>query len=190
MTEDPHSKLLPRNAAALRRFQDPAAAPRQIPGNPVMTRLESGIGNCFPGLECDLRNLERRFFPFLEIEIDFTVSQGVMQVGSADLSGMEKFRRPRRHHERGCRQLSYHRPGSGRRRELGGEQPRRRFRTVQAAIAQPRRFDGTELWGHTASAGAVGRRPHAGRGHSGDADAAAQPRAGHDHTYRAAGALS
>ena len=35
-----------------------AAAPREVPGNPVMTRPESGIGNCFPGLECDLRNLE------------------------------------------------------------------------------------------------------------------------------------
>jgi hypothetical protein len=89
MTGNSNSKLLPRNAAALRRFQDPAAAPREIPGNPVMTRLESGIGNCFPGLECDLRNLERRFFPFLEIEIDFTVSQGVMQVAAVDLPGME-----------------------------------------------------------------------------------------------------
>jgi hypothetical protein len=75
--------------AALRRFQNPAASPRQIAGNPVMTRLESGIGNCFPGLECDLRNLERRFFPFMEIEIDFTVAQGIMQVGSVDLPGVE-----------------------------------------------------------------------------------------------------
>jgi Ferritin-like len=86
---DLRSKLLPRNAAALRRFQDPSAPPRQIPGNPVSTRLESGIGNCFPGLECDLRNLERRFFPFLEVEIDFTVSAGVMQVGAVDSAGVE-----------------------------------------------------------------------------------------------------
>jgi hypothetical protein len=27
------------------------------------------VGNCFPGLEFDLRNLERRFFPFLEVNI-------------------------------------------------------------------------------------------------------------------------
>jgi hypothetical protein len=87
MTGDVRSKLLPRNVAALRRFQDPAAAPREVTGNPVMTRLESGIGNCFPGLECDLRNLERRFFPFLEIEIDFSVAQGVMQVSAVDLPG-------------------------------------------------------------------------------------------------------
>ena len=89
MTGDVRSKLLPRNVAALRRFQDPAAAPREVTGNPVMTRLESEIGNCFPGLECDLRNLERRFFPFLEIEIDFSVAQGVMQVGAVDLPGVE-----------------------------------------------------------------------------------------------------
>ena len=42
MTDDTRSKLLPRNVAALRRFQDPAAAPREVTGNPVMTRLESG----------------------------------------------------------------------------------------------------------------------------------------------------
>jgi len=39
MTGDVRSKLLPRNVAALRRFQDPAAAPREVTGNPVMTRL-------------------------------------------------------------------------------------------------------------------------------------------------------
>ena len=89
MTDDTRSKLLPRNVAALRRFQDPAAAPREVTGNPVMTRLESGIGNCFPGLECDLRNLERRFFPSLEIEINFSVAQGIMQVAAVDLPGVE-----------------------------------------------------------------------------------------------------
>jgi ferritin-like protein len=89
MTDGFRSKLLPRNAAALRRFQDPTAPPREIPGNPVMTRPESGIGNCFPGLECDLRNLERRFFPFLEIEIDFSVTRGVMRVASVDSADVE-----------------------------------------------------------------------------------------------------
>jgi hypothetical protein len=62
-------KLLPRNVAALRQGQDPQAAVRVVAGNPMSTRLESGIGNCFPGLECDLRNLERRFFPCLEVDI-------------------------------------------------------------------------------------------------------------------------
>src|SRR3954454_291492 len=63
-------KLIPRNVAALRRGQNQNDGIRSVAGNPVSTRLESGVGNCFPGLECDLRNLERRFFPFLEVNID------------------------------------------------------------------------------------------------------------------------
>jgi ferritin-like protein len=62
-------KLVPRNVAALRKGQDQSRAARPVVGNPVSTRLESGVGNCFPGLEFDLRNLERRFFPFLEVDI-------------------------------------------------------------------------------------------------------------------------
>lgn len=62
-------KLIPRNVAALRRGQTAASATALVAGNPVSTRLESGVGNCFPGLECDLRNLERRFFPLLEVDI-------------------------------------------------------------------------------------------------------------------------
>jgi hypothetical protein len=69
MTAPDTVKLLPRNVAALRQGQNPLATPRVTAGNPVSTRLESGIGNCFPGLECDLRNLERRFFPCLEVDI-------------------------------------------------------------------------------------------------------------------------
>ncbi len=34
-------------------------------GNPVTSRLEDAVGNCFPGLEVDVRNLDRRFFPGL-----------------------------------------------------------------------------------------------------------------------------
>src|SRR5204862_7527712 len=82
-------KLLPRNISALRRGRDPTTATQTTIGNPVSTRLESGIGNFFPGLECDLRNLERRFFPFLEIEINFSAAQGIMQVGAVDLPGVE-----------------------------------------------------------------------------------------------------
>jgi len=62
-------KLVPRNAPALRMSLTANPQPRLNAGNPVSTRLESGIGNCFPGLECDLRNLERRFFPFLEMDM-------------------------------------------------------------------------------------------------------------------------
>ncbi|WP_069269112.1 ferritin-like domain-containing protein [Paraburkholderia nodosa] len=65
-------KLLPRNVAALRRSSSastPSVLASPVTGNPVSTLLESGVGNCFPGLECDLRNLERRFFPFLEVDL-------------------------------------------------------------------------------------------------------------------------
>ncbi|HYH26487.1 MAG TPA: ferritin-like domain-containing protein [Blastococcus sp.] len=57
----PADKLQPRNRTA-RLAQGRAA------GNPVVTELESGVGNCFPGLEIDLRNLDRRFFPFLTVD--------------------------------------------------------------------------------------------------------------------------
>ena len=72
-------KLLARNVAAVRRFSRPVAG--SVAGNPVSSRLESGVGNCFPGLECDLRNLERRFLPFLEIEFQlFQVNGAVVQL--------------------------------------------------------------------------------------------------------------
>src|SRR5947207_9753885 len=79
MSKMPKVKLIPRNIAALRR----GGTPRMVAGNPVSTRLESGVGNCFPGLECDLRNLERRFFPFLEVDI----ADNSIDVVSVDLRG-------------------------------------------------------------------------------------------------------
>ena len=42
-----------------------ARAERRTAGNPDNSRLESGVANCFPGLEFDHRNLDRRFFPGL-----------------------------------------------------------------------------------------------------------------------------
>jgi hypothetical protein len=36
-----------------------------VPGNPVITRPEDAVANCFPGLELDVRNFDRRFFPGL-----------------------------------------------------------------------------------------------------------------------------
>jgi len=53
-------KIFPRNLTA--------RAAVEVVGNPVNTRLESGVGNCFPGLEFDHRNLDRRFFPGLVFE--------------------------------------------------------------------------------------------------------------------------
>ena len=47
----------------------------------MTTELESGVGNCFPGLEVDLRNLDRRFFPYLTF--DFLGDQVVELAGSS-----------------------------------------------------------------------------------------------------------
>jgi hypothetical protein len=50
-----------------------ARAAHLVAGNPASTRLESGVGNCFPGLEFDHRNLDRRFCPGLIVDF---ISQG------------------------------------------------------------------------------------------------------------------
>jgi hypothetical protein len=90
MKKPEETKLIPRNAPAFRKSSLANPTPRLNAGNPISTRLESGIGNCFPGLECDLRNLERRFFPFLEVDIEDTilvVSVDTVGVAAARASG-------------------------------------------------------------------------------------------------------
>lgn len=54
-------KLFPRNLTA--------RADALVRGNPVTTRPESGVENCFPGLEFDQRNLDKVFFPGLLFEM-------------------------------------------------------------------------------------------------------------------------
>ena len=54
-------KVFPRNLTA--------RAERVVAGNPASTRLESGVANCFPGLEFDVRMLDTRFFPGLLFRI-------------------------------------------------------------------------------------------------------------------------
>jgi hypothetical protein len=54
------NKIFPRNLTARAAYR--------VAGNPESTRLESGVGNCFPGLEYDHRNLDRRFLPGLVVE--------------------------------------------------------------------------------------------------------------------------
>jgi hypothetical protein len=58
--QDFRERIFPRNLTARA-----AQAARVVTGNPVTTRLESAVGNCFPGLEFDVRVLDRRFFPGL-----------------------------------------------------------------------------------------------------------------------------
>ena len=42
--------------------------PQPVLGNPLSTLMESGVGNCYPGLEFDIRQLDVRFFPGLTFE--------------------------------------------------------------------------------------------------------------------------
>jgi hypothetical protein len=70
-----NDKIFPRNLTA--------RAAVKIAGNPVTTRLESGVGNCFPGLEFDHRNLDRRFFPGLIFNYG-TLPPTLMAVDGAD----------------------------------------------------------------------------------------------------------
>ncbi|MGH4017833.1 MAG: ferritin-like domain-containing protein [Pseudonocardiaceae bacterium] len=44
-----------------------AEAAYNVPGNPPSTRPESGVANCYPGLEYDQRTLDRRFLPGLVV---------------------------------------------------------------------------------------------------------------------------
>jgi hypothetical protein len=85
MIKSQPTKLIPRNAPALLKSRETNPKPRLLIGNPISTRLEAGIGNCFPGLECDLRNLERRFFPYLEADMP----DATIDVISVDIAGAE-----------------------------------------------------------------------------------------------------
>lgn len=67
-------KIFPLNLTAM------AALAENVKGNPVTTRLESGVANCFPGLEFDHRNLDRRFFPGLAFE--FVSSEQALRAGA------------------------------------------------------------------------------------------------------------
>lgn len=83
----PEGKIFPRNLTA-------RAAP-VVRGNPAGTRPESGVDNCYPGLEFDQRNLDKAFFPGLLVDfhrpagsqvIDVTGGVAVQQgLSSADL---------------------------------------------------------------------------------------------------------
>jgi hypothetical protein len=53
----PPHKIFPRNLTARAAYV--------VRGNPASSRPESGVDNCFPGLEFDQRNLDQRFFPGL-----------------------------------------------------------------------------------------------------------------------------
>ena len=58
MSDKPEQiRIKPRNLTARAAYK--------VTGNPDNTRLDGSVGNCFPGLEMDVRDLDRRFFPGL-----------------------------------------------------------------------------------------------------------------------------
>ena len=63
-----NSTATPLNASARAAAEGAPRYAEAILGNPVSTLMESGVGNCFPGLEFDLRQLDVRFFPGLVFE--------------------------------------------------------------------------------------------------------------------------
>lgn len=60
VTGPPAGKIFPRNLTA--------RADHVVRGNPAASRPESGVDNCYPGLEFDQRNLDKAFFPGLTFE--------------------------------------------------------------------------------------------------------------------------
>lgn len=65
MTDAPNYRIRPMNQSAKAARQGNPSYPEPILGNSAATLMESGVGNCFPGLEFDLRQLDVRFFPGL-----------------------------------------------------------------------------------------------------------------------------
>lgn len=105
----PDDKLLPRNRTA--RLAQVRAA-----GNPVVVELESGVGNCFPGLELDARNLDRRFFPFLSV--DFSGGQILLAEVALELADQELPAGPLLD---GLRRLATEAPGTWRMTNVRGD---------------------------------------------------------------------
>ena len=70
----PRGKIFPRNLTA--------RADHVVRGNPAGSRPESGVDNCFPGLEFDQRNLDKCFFPGLTF--DFHHRRGSRVIAVAD----------------------------------------------------------------------------------------------------------
>lgn len=76
-------KIFPRNLTAQADFL--------VRGNPASTRPESGVDNCYPGLEFDQRNLDKAFFPGLNFEFqrsDGAIVQHVLPGSTAAAAGL------------------------------------------------------------------------------------------------------
>ena len=82
MSEDskrstPLRDVLPRNTTA--------RADYLVPGNPMIARPESGVGNAHPGLEFDVRALERHFLPGLVFDFQYGAGAKLVDMDSSRL---------------------------------------------------------------------------------------------------------
>lgn len=76
-------KIFPRNLTA--------KADYIVRGNSSSTRLESGVDNCYPGLEFDQRNLDKAFFPGLTFEFhrdDGAILREILPDGAPAQAGL------------------------------------------------------------------------------------------------------
>jgi hypothetical protein len=73
------AKFFPRNLTA--------RADYLVRGNPMNTRPESGVDNCYPGLEFDQRNLDKAFFPGLVFEFHRDDGAILHRIVSGSLAG-------------------------------------------------------------------------------------------------------
>lgn len=73
MPDTPWNKIFPRNLTA--------RADHAVRGNPAGSRPESGVDNCYPGLEFDQRVLDTTFFPGLSFEFHHSDGARLHSVG-------------------------------------------------------------------------------------------------------------
>jgi hypothetical protein len=57
-----------------------ARADYLVPGNPMIARPESGVGNAHPGLEFDVRALDRHFLPGLVFDYQFGIGAKLVSI--------------------------------------------------------------------------------------------------------------
>ena len=69
-------KIFPRNLTA--------RAEQIVRGNPASSRPESGVQNCFPGLELDLRNIEQVFLSGMFFE--FHLNDGAILIRANEVA--------------------------------------------------------------------------------------------------------
>ncbi len=78
-SEIPLRPILARNMTA--------RADYLVPGNPMLTRPESGVGNAHPGLEFDVRALDRHFLPGLVFDFQYGAGAKLVACDPTPLTG-------------------------------------------------------------------------------------------------------